>query len=122
MFWMMNGMGPHGCRRMHHRGYRPMGGLFLFPGILFGGFIGIYAILAVLNVAGVVIGAVFSALAAALSGVISGIGSAFSGLMSGIGSAFSGVGFAGSVIVGVVIGVILFRCIRRRRSNTADEE
>ena len=112
MFWMMNGMGPHGGRRMHHGGYRPMGeGLFLVPGILFGGLFGIYAILAVLNVAGVVIGAVFSGLAAAFSGVI-----------NGIGSVFSGVGTTGSLIVGIVIGIVLFNYIRRRRNGTAEEE
>ena len=47
MFWMMNGRNRRGMG----------GGLFLFPGLLFGGLFGIYAILAVLNVAGVVIGA-----------------------------------------------------------------
>ena len=47
MFWMMNGMGPHGCRRMHHRGYRPMGGLPLFPGVTLGGLVGLLALFAV---------------------------------------------------------------------------
>ena len=85
MFWM---------------GRRGMGGFFLIPGILFG----IYAILAVLNVAGIVIEAVFSGLAAVFSGVISGI--------SGI---FSGVGSAGGLIAGVVIGVVLFYYFHSRK-------
>jgi len=85
MFWM---------------GRRGMGGFFLIPGILFG----IYAILAVLNVAGVVIGAVFSGLTAAFSGVI-----------SGIGEIFSGAGSVGGLIAGVVIGVVLFYYFRNRK-------
>ncbi len=111
MFWMMNGMGPRGCRRMHHRGYTPMGGLFLFPGILFGGIFGIYAVLAVLNVAGIVIGA-----------VLSGLASVFSGVMHGIGSALSGVGYTGGLAVGIVIGLALFYGIRQRRNSGADRE
>ena len=111
MFWMMNGMGPRGCRRMRHRGYYPMGGLFLFPGILFGGFFGIYAVLAVLNVIGVVVGAVFSGLAAA-----------FSAVMGGIGTVVSGIGPAGGLAAGVVIGYVLFRSIRRRRISDEEEE
>ena len=79
---------------------RGMGGFFLIPSILFG----IYAILAVLNVAGIVIGTVFSGLAAAFSGVIRGI--------SGI---FSGVGSTGGLIAGVVIGVALFYYFRNRK-------
>ncbi len=78
------------------------GGLFLIPGILFG----IYAILAVLNVAGIVIGAVFSGLTAVLYRVI-----------WEIGGIFSGIGSAGGLIAGIIIGVVLFRCIRNRRND-----
>ena len=109
MFWM--NMGPHGCRRMHHGGYRPMGGLFMFPGILFGGFFGIYVILAVLNIAGTVIEAVFSGLAAV-----------FSGMMDGIGSSFSGLGTSGSLILGIIIGIALFRGFRNSRTEESAEE
>ena len=111
MFWMMNGMGPHGGRRMHHVGYRPMGGLFLFPGILFGGLFGLYAMLAVLNIAGVVIGTVFSVL-----------GAAFAGIVSGIGSLFSGIGSAGGLIAGIVIGLVGYYLIRSRKAQNAEEE
>lgn len=99
MFWMGR----------NHRGMG--GGLFLLPGILFGGLFGLYAILAVLNVAGVVIEAVFSGLAAA-----------FSGAMSGIGSVFSGIGTSGGLIIGIGIGLALYFGIRRRRNETTEEE
>ena len=95
MFWM-NG--------------RRGGGLFLIPGLLFG----IYVILAVLNVAGIVIGAVFSGLAAAFSGIFGAVGS----VLSGVGS---GIGFTGSLIAGIVIGVVLYFRIRRQRNETAEE-
>ena len=111
MFWMMNGMGPRGGRRMPHGGYRPMGGLFMVPGILFGGFFGIYVILALLNVAGIVIGSVFSGLAAV-----------FSGLMNGVGEIFSGIGSTGGVIAGIVMGVILYYVIRRQRNARSTEK
>ena len=101
MFWMMNGRNRRGMG----------GGLFLLPGILFGGFFGIYVILAVLNVAGVVIGAVFSGLAAAFSGVV-----------NGIVSVFSDIGSTGTLIVGIVIGLALYFHIRRRKSEAAEKE
>ena len=113
MFWMMNGMGPHG-RSMHHRGFFPMGGLFLVPGILFGGLIGLYAILAVLNVAGVVISAVLSGLAYVFTGLIEAFGSVFSGV-------FSGTAAIGSVIIGVVLGLIGYRMLRDRKARKAAE-
>ena len=74
MFWMMNGRNRRGMG----------GGLFLLPGLLFGGLFGIYAVLAVLNVAGIVIGAVVSGLAAAFSGLLSAAGAVFSGVGEGI--------------------------------------
>ena len=96
------------------------GGLFLLPGLLFGGIFGIYVILAVLNVAGVVIGAVFSGLAAAFSGVIGAIGYVFRTVFSRISF---GIGPIGGVIVGIVIGLVLFNRIRNRKAaeETAKE-
>ncbi len=105
MFWMMNGRNRRGMG----------GGLFLLPGLLFGGIIGIYVILAVLNVAGVVIGAVFSGLAAAFSGILGAAGSVF----SGIGESIGGVG---SVVIGVVAGLGLYYVIRNRRNAKKAEE
>ena len=100
MFWMMNGRNRRGMG----------GGLFLLPGILFGGLFGIYAILAVLNVAGIVIGTVFSGLAAA-----------FSGIMSGVGDIFSGIGSAGSLVIGALIGLVLYYRIRSRKAQNEEE-
>ena len=104
MFWMMNGRNRRGMG----------GGLFLLPCLMFGGFFGIYAILAVINVAGTVIGAVFSGLAAAFSGVMSGIGSVLSGVGEGISS-------IGGLVIGTVIGLVLYYVIRSRR-NAREEE
>ena len=111
MFWMMNHMGPHGCRRMHHGGFRPMGGLFLFPGILFGGLFGLYAILAVLNIAGVVIGTVFTGIGAALAWAVRGFGSLFTGLASG-----------GAFAASVAVGAALYFIIRRLKNGQAHTE
>ena len=103
MFWMMNGRNRRG------------GGLFLLPGLLFGGFFGIYVILAVLNVAGIVIGTVFSGLAAAFSGMIGAVESAFSGTGSGIGT-------IGGVTADIVIGIVLFYLLKNRKARNEAEE
>lgn len=105
MFWMMNGRNRRGMG----------GGLFLLPGLLFGGLFGIYAVLAVLNVAGIVIGAVVSGLAAAFSGLLSAAGAVFSGVGEGIGS-------IGSVVIGIAIGLWLVNMIRNRRNGARDAE
>ena len=109
MFWMMNGMGPHG-RSMHHRGFFPMGGLFLVPGILFGGSSAFTRFL----LAGVVISAVLSGLAYVFTGLIEAFGSVFSGI-------FSGTAAIGSVIIGVVLGLIGYRMLRDRKARKAAE-
>ena len=90
MFWMMNGRNRRGMG----------GGLFLLPGLMFGGIFGIYAILAVLNVAGLVIGTVFSVLA----------------------EVFSGVGSIGGLAIGIVLGLGLFYAIRSRKIQKTEEE
>ena len=93
MFWMgrnRRGMG---------------GGLFLIPGLLFG----VYAILAVLNVAGIVIGAVFSGLAAA-----------FTGILSAAGSVFSGIGTSTGLPIGITLGIVLFYWIRNRKARSEE--
>lgn len=105
MFWMMNGRNRRGMG----------GGLFLLPGLLFGGLFGIYAVLAVLNVAGIVIGAVVSGLAAAFSGLLSAAGAVFSGIGEDIGS-------IGSVVIGIAIGLWLVNMIRNRRKGARDVE
>ena len=111
MSWMMNGMGPHGCRRMHHRGYRPMGGLPLFPGVTLGGLVGLLALFAVLNVAGLVAGTVFTGLAAVFSFVLRTIDYVFSGIRLHV-----------SLPIGIVIGLALYFSLRRRNARSGAEE
>ena len=84
----------------NHRG----GGLFMLPGLLFGGLFGIYAMFAVLNVAGVIIGAVFSGMAAA-----------FSRVMSGIVPIVSDIRSMGGLMIGIVLGIALHCVIRNHR-------
>ena len=98
MFWMMNGRNRRGMG----------GGLFLLPGLLLGGLVGICAILAVLNVAGIVIGAVFSGLAAAFTGILVEVGFMFSGVGAGLGN-------IGGLVIGIVIGLIVYNAIRHHR-------
>ncbi len=120
MFWMMNNMGPHG-RRMHHRGYRPMGGgLFLFPGIMVGGLVAVSLLIAGLQVAGAVIGAVFTGVGAVFSGLIHGLGAAFSGLSSALGSVFSG-SLAAGLPVGIALGLIWYFRNKKNRSEENNE-
>ena len=132
MFWMMNDMGPHGremrqggnCRMRAQEGRR---GLSVFPGAL----IGIFGALIALNVAGVVIGAVFTGLASALFGVVSAVGSVLYGLVRGAGHVVSGlVGAlghlftspvtAGSIAAGVIVGVLLYYRLRKRNAGSRD--
>ena len=111
MFWMMNGMGPRGPMNGHRGtpryGYRPMGfglgGLFLLPALLFGG----WMIVAV-------VGTVFSAVIMILGSIFSGISYLADGVSSGITS-------VGAVAVGILIGLALFFRIRNRRAAENEE-
>ena len=89
---------------------RREGGLFLLPGLLFGGIFGIYVLLAVLNVAGIVIGTVFSGLAVLLSGV-----------MSGAGSIFAGIGDIGGLVIGIALGLGLYYWIRSGKMQNPEK-
>ena len=117
MFWMMNGMGPRGP--MHgHRGFnggfgprvrRPvtgfgLGGLFLLPALMFGG----WAILAVI---GAIIGTVVMV-----------FGEVLGGLASAAESVLSGVSSPGAIAVGAVIGYLLYRRIRAGKAEQASAE
>jgi len=118
---MNRGFGPMGGP-MHHRpmGFRPMGmwhrpmgffplglfplgGLFLLPALMFGGWIAIAVVGGVLSLVGTVIGGIFSGLASIASGVFSG----------------EGIG------LGIVIGLaayVFFRGRKARKYAEAEEE
>lgn len=109
---MGRGFGPMGGP-MHHRpmGYRPMGmrhrpmgmfpigGLFILPGLMFGGWIVIAVLGGILSLVGSVLGGVFS------------------GLSSLSSTAFSG----GGLVVGIVIGLVAYYSFRKRNAQNAAE-
>ena len=118
MFWMMNGMGPRGPMNGHrglNRGFgprygRPMMGchqgsglwvLALLPALMFGGWM-------ILAVIGAVIGAVIMV-----------ISSVFGGLAYAAESVFSGISSAGGLMIGGVIGFVLYRWLRKRNAEKA---
>ncbi len=76
------------------------GGLLLLPALMFGGWIALAVVGGVLSLIGSVIGGVFSGLTSLASG------------------AFSGSGVA----IGIVIGLVLYFCIRRQKTEAAEEE
>ncbi len=132
MFWLLNYMGLQSrgmrqggtCRMRAQEGRR---GLSVFPGAL----IGIFSALIALNVAGVVIGAVFTGLAAALFGVVSAVGSVLYGLVRGAGHVASGLVSAlghlftspitiGSIAAGAIVGVLLYYRLWKRTAGSRD--
>ena len=104
---MNRGFGPMGGP-MHHRpmGYRPMGlwhrpmfffplgGLFLLPALMFGGWIALAVLGGMLSLVGTVIGGIFSGLSYVLSGLFSGSG----------------------LVLGIVIGLVAYYFFRGRRN------
>ena len=96
----MMGFDPRmGCRpvRMHHRpmGLFPMGGLFILPALMFGGWIAVAVIGGVLSLVGTFLGGIFSGLSSLASG------------------AFSGSG----LVIGIVLGFAAFCCFRNRKAG-----
>ena len=77
-----------------------LGGLLLLPALIFGGWIAI-----------AVLGGVFSLLGSVIGGIFSGLTSAASGVFSGKG-----------LVVGIVIGFILYFYLRRQKNETTEEE
>ena len=76
-----------------HRG--PMGGLFILPALMFGGWIVVAVLSSILSLVGAVIGGVFEGLGALASG------------------AFSGSG----LVIGIVIGLAAFWSFRNRNAR-----
>ncbi len=76
------------------------GGLLLLPALMFGGWTGIAVLAGALSLVGSVLGGVFSGLTSLVSGVFSG----------------------SSLLIGIVIGFVLYCYILRQKSETAEEE
>ena len=98
---MMGGhRGPMMGGPMHRRpmGFFPMGGLFLFPALMFGGWMVI----------------------AVLGGILSLVGSIIGGVFEGLSSIASGAFTSGGLVAGIVIGVVLYFWLKKR--NAAKDE
>ena len=86
-------------------GFFPLGGLFILPALMFGGWIAVVALAGILSLAGTLIGGIFSVLSSIAS------------------EAFAGSG----IVIGIVLGLILFRVFRNRKvqnepAGTVDNE
>ncbi len=86
--------------RMYHRpmGFFPLGGLFILPALMFGGWVVVAVLGGILGLVGSIIGGVFEGMASLASGVFSGSG----------------------LVIGVVIGLALYFWLKKR--NTSKEE
>ena len=99
------GFGP-GFRPMHRPMYRrpmgffPLGGLFILPALMFGGWI----------------------VVAVLGGILGLVGSIIGGVFEGLGSLASGAFSGGGLVIGIVIGLALYFYIRKRKNEPAEEE
>ena len=101
MFWMMNhwnrGMDPRGPM-YGHRGFS-LGGLFLLPALLFGGWMIIAVFGSLIGVVVMILGSLFSGLAAMAEGIFS--------------AAFSGSG----LVLGIVIGLGLYFWLKKKNAE-----
>ncbi len=87
---------------MYHRrpmGFFPLGGLFILPALMFGGWIVI----------------------AVLGGILGLVGSILGGVFEGLSSLGSGAFTGGGLAAGVIIGLALYYFIRCRKNETSDE-
>ena len=86
-------------RRPYHRplGFFPLGGLFILPALMFGGWIVVAVLGGLLSLAGAVIGGVFEGLSSLTSGAFS---------VSGL-------------VIGIMIGLVTFYCFRNRKKEEA---
>jgi len=87
-------------RPMYRRpmGIFPLGGLFILPALMFGGWI----------------------VVATLGGILGLVGSIIGGVFEGLGSLTSGVFSGGGLVIGVVIGLVFYFWLKKR--NAAKEE
>ena len=87
-------------RMYHHRpmGFFPLGGLFILPALMFGGWI----------------------VVAVLGGILGLVGSIIGGVFEGLGSLTSGAFTGGGLGIGILIGLALFFWLKKR--NAAREE
>ena len=81
-------------------GFFPMGGLFILPALMFGGWIAIAVVGGIMSLIGTLIGGIFSGLSYLASGVFSGNG----------------------LVIGIVIGLVAFYCFRNRKSTKSTGE
>jgi len=88
--------------RTYHRpmGFFPLGGLFILPALMFGGWIAV----------------------AVLAGVLGLIGSIIGGVLGGLGSLASGVFSGSGLVIGVVIGLALYFWLKKRNAAAKEEE
>ena len=114
MFWNMNDwnrrMGPRGpmgfrpARRPMRMGWMlgflPLGGLFILPALMFGGWIVMAVLGSVLGLIGTVIGGVFAGLGALTEVVFSG----------------------GGLVFGMILGFAAYRIFRRKQEEQARQE
>jgi len=87
--------------RMYHHcpmGFFPLGGLFILPALMFGGWI----------------------VVAVLGGILGLVGSIIGGVFEGLGSLASGAFSGSGLVIGIVIGLALYFWLKKR--NTAKEE
>ena len=95
------GMGFRPMMRTRYRpmGLFPMGGLFILPALMFGGWIAVAVIGGVLSLIGTILGGIFSGLSSLASG------------------AFSGSG----LVIGIILGLIAFRYFRNRNAKKEEK-
>ena len=86
------------CGRRRNGGFP--GGLLLLPALMFGGWMALAIAGSVLSLIGAVIGGIFSGLASLAFGVFS----------------------EGGLLIGVVIGLVLYYAVRRQKNEAREEE
>ena len=84
----------------HRRNDSFLGALFLLPALMFGGWMAIAVMAGILGLIGSIIGGVFNCLGALAEG------------------AFSGSG----LVLGIVIGLVLYFQMKKKNASQADEE